>query len=108
MSPSTRTLAFFGLFARFRSDENGQVRLCSCAGETARDKQVEHQILRLAHRGSVPPMPAGERIALRDVWAVVKASAVNRIGVPLLKLWAALFIVGAVVVLVSIATMYLR
>jgi hypothetical protein len=38
----------------------------------------------------------------------VKASAVNRIGVPLLKLWAALFIVGAVVVVVSIATMYLR
>jgi len=46
------------------------------------------------------------KIYLRDVAAIVKASATNRIGTPLLKLWAALFAVGAFVVAASIAWMY--
>ncbi len=40
-----------------------------------------------------------------DVWAVVKASAVNRLGKPLLRLYALLFVLGAVAVAVSTIAM---
>ena len=49
-----------------------------------------------------------DEIDPRDVWAVVKASAVNRLGVPLLKLYALLIIIGIVVVVSSVAWMYVR
>jgi hypothetical protein len=48
------------------------------------------------------------RIDAHDAWAVVKASATNRLGVPLLKLWAGLIIASAVIVAASVAWMYLQ
>jgi hypothetical protein len=49
-----------------------------------------------------------EHIDARDVWAIIKASAVNRLGVPLLRVWAAYVIVAVLIVAGSVAWMYLR
>ena len=47
-----------------------------------------------------------DALGWRDAWAVIKASAENRLGRPLLAVYALLAIVGLVVVGISIVFMH--
>ena len=53
----------------------------------------------------VPPMGPQRPVGWSDVWSVVKASALHRLGKPLLVAYALLAVFGLVVVAVSLLVM---
>lgn len=52
-------------------------------------------------------MPEGPTVGWRDIANVVKASAVKRLGMPLLKLYAVIALIGIITITASLVAMRL-